>query len=162
MIIGIAGYAQVGKDTVFTEYFKPKGFKRLAFADDLKREVSGTFRVSADEIARDKEAWRPLLVDWGERRRSQDPFYWVNKVTNWIEPGEDYCITDVRYANEAMRLQELGGKIILVSRPGFPAANNTEWTSIDEIKNCISPLNHFDNAATKDDVAYAMASLVIQ
>ena len=81
-----------------------------------------------------KSAWRwrswsprQILQWWGtDYRRSQRGDYWIAQVRNRItqDPG-DWVITDVRFQNEADLVQELGGQLGLVLRPGIePVANH--------------------------------------
>ena len=152
MIIGLSGYAKVGKDTLYDVALKPLGYKRLAFADALKREIAKGFNVSVTDIEAKKDEWRSLLVAWGERRRHLDPEYWINKVAAQIDPRANYCITDVRYANEAVWLQELGASIVLINRPGYTAANKVEAETIRDILTSIRSLAFVYNIGSKKDL----------
>lgn len=62
---------------------------------------------------------------WGtEYRRHSTPGYWVNKtrerIANIAAVGRAnlIVITDVRFADEAAMVRELGGKLIQITRPG--------------------------------------------
>lgn len=59
-----------------------------------------------------------LLQWWGtEYRRSQDPDYWVNKLSASIPGTLDIAlITDVRFVNEAECIKNRGGYNVLVER----------------------------------------------
>jgi len=156
MIIGISGYAGTGKDTLYEQAFKPLGYERRAFADLLKQETASAFGVSVEEINRDKPAWRELLVAWGERRRAQNPNYWVDTVFSDLP---DCCvITDVRYPNEAAKIIDHGGLVILLHRPGFGPANKTEMRSVHEIEMHIRPISIYINDGPVERLArYRMA-----
>lgn len=70
---------------------------------------------------------RQILQWWGDYRRAQDPDYFVNAL--WAEifrdPAAhgfpDIVITDVRFPNEAAMVQQLGGQIWQIKRPGYEA-----------------------------------------
>ena len=75
-------------------------------------------------------AWSPrqILQWWGtEYRRAQRESYWIDKVRDRILSNGSlgWVITDVRFQNEADLVQELGGQLGLVLRPGIePVANH--------------------------------------
>jgi len=140
-IIGIAGAARAGKDSlgrVLCENSDPRfPLLRGAFADELKREIFdfiwGNFKIDIFTCTNEeKTIIRPLLIGHGEARRAQNPDYWVKKlfenlsetVETWIDGRSEtvvvqgYCITDVRYLNEARYIQKEGGKIVFLERAG--------------------------------------------
>lgn len=105
----LVGPMQCGKDTV-AEYFVNKlTHKRIALADELKIEACHMLNCSGDGkeydidyINKKKEEFRPFLQWWGEHRRSEDPYYWINKIKykmSWY-PNTSFVITDARYTNE--------------------------------------------------------------
>jgi hypothetical protein len=58
-----------------------------------------------------------LLQDVGLSRRHEDPEYWVKRAFAAIPAGTDIAIfTDVRFKNEANRIQQEGGHLINVVR----------------------------------------------
>ena len=69
---------------------------------------------------------RQIMRWWGtEYRRAQNPDYWVEKMRErlgWASgvnlPTHTIVITDVRFANEAALVRELGGQIWRIHRPG--------------------------------------------
>ena len=84
MIIGLSGYARVGKDTA-AEALMKRGFVRVAFADALKSDVVNALCDSIGEVNGPdinvpelvtrscKETFRPLLVEYGRAMRSLQP-----------------------------------------------------------------------------------------
>lgn len=140
-IIGIAGYARCGKDT-FAEIAKnilsKNGYfpVRIAFADELKEEVStmlsiSGFKASAyDEDVNNKKFIRPLLVWWGCQRRheSENGLYWVRLaeqqvkhfIASHLEIPIDkivFLVSDVRFLNEVDWIKkDLGGIVIHIKR----------------------------------------------
>lgn len=147
-LIGLAGYAQAGKDTV-GRAFIARGFLRVAFADALKDEVAERLAEPygvAFEQARAwldtdgvKEQFRQLMIDHGEARRAEDPDYWIDAARlAWLENG-DVVVTDCRYLNELREIIENGGQWLLVIREhpdgtAYPPGNETERQSFGHIE----------------------------
>jgi hypothetical protein len=144
-IIGLAGFARVGKDTlasIMLGLVRPS--YRVAFADALKDEVAQLHHVDARTAdAAEKERIRPLLIEHGELRRREDPAYWMRRAfetMDRLEPGV-VVVTDVRYPNEAEAIRERGGFVALLQRPGISAVHATEAASVAAIRPdiCLSP-----------------------
>lgn len=83
---------------------------------------------------------RQIMQWWGtEYRRAQDQHYWVDAfMTRLIKEHQQgnyrFVVTDVRRANEAELLRELGGSLLQITRPGFepqPGAHSTETTGAE-------------------------------
>ena len=137
MILGLCGYARVGKDTLCEQL---QNFQRVAFADILKLQVKQMLKVcgiEADLWGEDKEQWRDMLVFWGRKMRSRERDYWVKQLyARHAEAMQNdrVCITDVRYLNEANWVRKHGGLVIGIERPGFRANNEEEAISIREVR----------------------------
>lgn len=77
-------------------------------------------------VDRNKLELRKMLQVWGtDYRRKQDETYWIRKCRERIaqKASEGYkviVVTDCRFPNEADMVKELGGELVLVSRPGLP------------------------------------------
>ena len=136
-VIGMCGFARAGKDTA-AQGLMNAGWKRVAFADELKADVEqavsrslasgqgphGTkFSLSNPEV---KELLRPLLVEYGRGLRALDGGHWIARAADTMARvcgGNTlglYCgivVTDVRYPNEADWIRSLGGAVIRVVRP---------------------------------------------
>ncbi len=142
-ILGLCGYAGAGKDHVF-DYLKEHSeimhVRRVAFADGVRDEVAETFGIADwhSDPAFQKpysEGVRFVLQRWGtEFRRAQDDLYWVKrgiekaydleKTLDADEFGlpfkgtpEHYLLvvfTDVRFENEAVAIQQAGGRVLQV------------------------------------------------
>lgn len=149
-LIGIGGYARVGKDTVgksiltYAAVVLNKPYKRVAFADELKKEIDpfvkenfgfSVFNANDEQ----KKIIRPLLVGLGESRRIQNPEYWIYKAKLQVEinknNGIGSIVTDVRYKNEAQWIKDNGGIVIYIHRNGIFAPNPTEEESMPEVQN---------------------------
>jgi hypothetical protein len=150
-VIGLCGYARVGKDTagmILTNVFD---YKRAAFAEKLRemaialnpliqdRDITKRYNEWIKEfgydIAKEKVAGiRPFLVSLGESVRNVlGEETWINAVIPLNYNGPPMVITDVRYKNEADRVKMLGGIIVQINKPGVIPANHTEATSISQI-----------------------------
>lgn len=77
-----------------------------------------------------------------------------------LSTGEqvDWVITDVRFQNEAGLVQELGGQIGLVLRPGIePVANHVS----EEFWQTCSPDIVFQNDGTLEDLVATVNAMVV-
>lgn len=120
MIIGIAGKAGSGKDTLGAE-FEKLGWHRAAFAGTLKAmlAVAGMPEPS-DPVAKEsiiegynftwREAAQALGTEWG---RNLDENIWLKIIElEYMNLGGNWIITDVRFENEAEMIRHHGGFII--------------------------------------------------
>jgi hypothetical protein len=65
---------------------------------------------------------RALLQQWGtEYRRGQDPDYWTEIMRERLSTVAAAAVSDVRFADEAELVRELGGEVWLIERPGCQA-----------------------------------------
>lgn len=129
MIIGISGKAGSGKDTAAAQIIKiNNSFKYASFAGSLKRKVAYDFDLSKDDVFtnegkerktryKDTNGWsltvRDLLQQVGSFYRGINPDYWVERCFKEMHEDEDYVITDVRYPNEAMKILESPGGVLI-------------------------------------------------
>jgi hypothetical protein len=126
MIIGLTGYARVGKDTVANILVKDFGFTRIAFADpirDLLFEMNPLVNgVRVQDMVKEV---RRLLQNLGVGARNLfGPTFWVDQAMRKIyDPDKNFVITDVRFINEADWLRVNGGYIWRVKRDGVVAIN---------------------------------------
>ncbi len=133
MIIGLCGAAGAGKNTVAARLCLEHRFVPLAFADPLYDAVSAITGLTVEQLqdrSRKENAlgWiscspRRLLqtlgTDWG--RNMIHPEIWVMATMQKIEasPEFNFCLTDVRFPNEAAAIKARGGVVWRVVRPGF-------------------------------------------
>jgi hypothetical protein len=136
-LIGLCGYAQVGKDTAAANM---PGYRRLAFADPLKADLATLIHevYGIDVWAptpEEKAVIRPLLVAHGAGKRMQDPDYWVNKIMTLARHATEgpIVVTDVRYANEVQKIRQAGGQVVVIRRGDIGPANEEEERSFREI-----------------------------
>ncbi len=121
MIVGVAGPAGSGKDTVGAWFAKEYGFTTYAMAGALKAAMAVMgFPEPADRELKEKpvpgfpftwrEAAQKLGTEWG---RELDPDIWVKIAERQISRWHDsIVITDVRFENEAAMIRKLGGSIL--------------------------------------------------
>ena len=155
-IVLLSGYLKSGKDTVGEYLCQTYGFKRYAFADILKDEVSNIYNLdrtsldtqegksefyhygeSSDENADKKITVREILINHGQMRRSENIDYWVKRV--WIQICQDKCrrvvITDWRFPNEytyiACRKPVIG---LRINRWPSPLLNDSTETALDNFR----------------------------
>jgi len=140
-IVGISGFAQTGKDTLFIlahEILDKEDIKitRAAFADGVKQDLHQLLVKKAGISAftndpEEKKLIRPLLVEYGTGlMRRLDPEYWIRRMERSIELGKTIgakvFITDLRYPNELEWLKSKGGKLIHITKTGSGPANEEE------------------------------------
>lgn len=134
-LIGITGRAGAGKSTVARRLVERWGFEELAFATPLKhglvvmlRELGLTLHHVEDAalkeapipIADGTTTPRALLqtlgTDWG--RKMVHERIWLEVMARRLERLHDanVVITDVRFANEAELLHQLGGIVWHIER----------------------------------------------
>ena len=155
-VIGLCGYAQVGKDTLADQSAIP----RLAFADRLKKEVASMLLAVGEKYEeKNKRALRDLLVFWGRYRRQQCEDYWIRwmiaEITKTQETGV-VLITDVRYLNEVEYIlrptARHRGHVIRLHRPNHGPANDEEAQTIGEIDVRYPDLPKIYNDGTPDQL----------
>jgi hypothetical protein len=138
-IIGLCGYAGVGKDTAARHM---DGWKRYAFADCLKSDLVDLGSLIGLDVfnlsGRDKEVFRPMFVAWGATARAFIPDFWIFRMFENLKVNADenakIVITDVRYPNEVDAIQRRGGKVIRIRRHCFGPANDEEARSFRQIE----------------------------
>jgi hypothetical protein len=136
MIIGLAGYARSGKDTVANILVNDFGFERVAFADpirdllfELNPLVNGVrlqdmVTEYGWEITKSQIEVRRLLQNLGVgARKTFGSNFWVDQAMRRIK-SPNVVITDVRFKNEADWLRMNYAELWRVRRNGVTAVNN--------------------------------------
>lgn len=122
-LIGICGAIRGGKSTagnILAEY--SKDVKLYSFADALKEECSKI--LPREDLGWNGTDWsgkktaegRELLQTYAEKKRAEDPDYWMNQVKNKVtlEKPKVGVITDTRYINELSWIVSLDQPILYV------------------------------------------------
>ena len=129
MIIGFAGKMQVGKDTA-ADALVDRGWKKLAFADHLKRNVMTLFDMTHDQMytwegkqtedPRYDMSPRQILQWFGtDVIRENFPDLWVQHMDKAIQPHTHVTICDIRFDNEAQFVLDNGGLVFEIQRPSL-------------------------------------------
>jgi hypothetical protein len=138
MIIGLSGYAQSGKDTVANLLTAQYGYKRVAFADPIRKLLyelnphlskHHSLQEFVDEYgwdtAKKTSEVRSLLQNLGvAARKVIGESVWVDAAFNQMNDSDNYVITDVRFENEADMVKASGGEVWRIKRPGIEAVNS--------------------------------------
>ena len=131
VLIGLGSKAQIGKDYAAAQLKNYFDVERVAFADALKSDLSFLFKqnglrlnelLAVPEL---KEKVRPLLVSYGQTMREFIPDIWINRALAKDYKSQVTVITDVRFPNEAKRIQAMGGYYVEIVSDR-PPANETE------------------------------------
>ena len=114
IIIGISGKQLSGKDTfakMLIEILGKDGilFDRIGLADALKQEYSNQKGISIKEIEQNKHLYRQDLIQLGQQRRNEDPYYWIDQV---LSKEGNIIVPDVRFQNEKQAIEANGGIVI--------------------------------------------------
>jgi hypothetical protein len=151
VVIMLSGYMGSGKDTVGAILCQKYGFRRVAFADCLKDEVSHLYDVSRSDLdTQDGKARlhvptgntiRKLLIDHGQMRRGQDQDYWVKHVVRLVQASRNrrFVVTDWRFPNEFSSLnralsEEADVHTWRVHRYLTPPLMNETETALDDFR----------------------------
>ncbi len=177
MIIGLCGPARSGKDEAARPLIA-RGFRRIAFADPLKRGCREMFGLTDQQLwGADKDAvdefWgctpRHILQQVGTEcmRQGFRDDIWIKAFERQIRGGGDWVVTDVRFPNEGLAIQMLGGVVWSIDRPDGPTIKTTAHTSetsisrvkhdavlrnhgtIEDLHRCV--ISQFVNYGRKDD-----------
>jgi hypothetical protein len=137
MIVGFAGRIGSGKSTAAAELSKTGGFQRVRFAGTLKKMMV-TLGLSLDEIDGDRKekpcallcgktprhAMQTIGTEWGRDLIGED--VWVNAwkhAVSKLPETANVVVDDVRFANEAQAIRDMGGIVVLVER-GITSTGN--------------------------------------
>lgn len=142
LIIGFCGYAGAGKDTaanaaitVLRAYNRTAA--RVAFADPM-RDMLAALGVPANHMydralkeapiaSLSGHSYRKLAqtlgTEWGRNCLGED--FWVDAAFARVQAADvdAVLITDVRFPNEAARINAAGGFLARVTRPGLERVN---------------------------------------
>jgi len=142
MLVGVIGNKGSGKDT-FSHPFIQRGFLVLKMADPLKgmlwsmyrsaglegeiiqRKIDGDLKQTPCEVLRGatpRLAMQSLGTEWG-RMIDPDHLIWSeifrHKAEELLIKGVDVICTDIRFEHEHRVIEDLGGELVRVHRPGL-------------------------------------------
>lgn len=133
VLLGLAGPKRSGKDTVARHLCERFGFVQDSFAAPLRRFVADVLGLDAAELEATKEqpvSWlggvtaRSMMqsvgTEWG--RNMVHPQIWVrsamHRASRHMLRAPDMVFSDVRFENEALAIQQAGGKVIRMTGRG--------------------------------------------
>lgn len=157
IVIGLAGYAQVGKDTIGQILVRDYGFTRISFADNVREavyrlnplvpieesEFGTTYNPVRVQRLVEKYGWEVTKTQFPEVRRllqlmgtevGREMFgehCWTDMALRQAGDLERVVFTDVRFSNEAEVVRGLGGSVWGVDRPGSKPVNDHASDRID-------------------------------
>lgn len=128
-VIGIAGLARTGKDTVTNFILSQIGGYRYSFADPMRDmlkaigvDLSDPYWQDRKEVpipalgASPRRLMQTLGTEWG--RELINPNLWlILAKQRLLSFGPGMIISDVRFENEASWIRDIGGLVIHVIRP---------------------------------------------
>jgi hypothetical protein len=175
ILIGLAGRAGVGKDTV-AEQLCDAGFVRFAFAEPLRQMLGAHLKLHGfDSYWMDDRRFKEAPLDMlgrsvrqhlqtlGAALRQDDPDYWVRclalraGLVDGRQPASDrIVISDVRYRNEASWIRSRGGRIVRVLRHVDPVADHESERQVDHMAADLSICNN----GTLDDLRAQVAQVL--
>lgn len=160
MIIGITGYAGVGKDTLADLLEVEHGFEKRSFASKLKTVyydiATEGQRQLIDETGWDNAKRINTMIRVGLQglgavmRKHFGKDFWIKEaMTYTLEMKEKhYVFSDVRYPNEAEAIRSAGGVIVRLKRDGiFPVNDHDSETLLDSINPDLTIENHSPHSA---------------
>ena len=175
MIIGIAGHARHGKDTVADIIVRRFGFTKRALADPMKEacrvifgwtdaHLYGELKDIVDPVwgISPRHALQSLGTQWGQWELSKyDSFLettgrklWVNSLLAKIY--DNAVVSDVRFPHEAEAIRARGGIIIMVRRPFAVDLAHESERAIEEIR----PDYTIQNRGTLIDLEWLVCDLL--
>ena len=135
-LVGIAGPARCGKDTVADILIKTlTGYKKASFADPIKEMILSGLGLRTNQVYGDdkdtlderygctpRHMMQTLGTEWGRMTINND--IWVKAMETRLRPG--MIIPDVRFENEAVFVRKHGVLIHIVGRGGIEGDHVSE------------------------------------
>jgi hypothetical protein len=178
MIIGLSGYAQVGKDTVANYLVEHYGFVKVSFADPIREALyrlnpniaigefasaslaSAVDHMGWEEVKRSSSEARSLLQRFGTEV-GRDMFgkdFWVNQALLRAKEHENVVFADTRFENEAEAIQANGGQVWRIEKYGHgPVNGHPSETALDKYAFNWA----FANSGSKEDLYQIIDEIMI-
>lgn len=112
-VFGLVGAMRTGKDSVANFLSETRGFKQMAFADQIKEEFGVSKEdFEAAKIAGNIEELRSRLWAFSADKKKDDPNYFIKKVVEKAEKSEQsIVITDIRTEEELSAFYNIDSRI---------------------------------------------------
>jgi len=148
-LIGIAGYARSGKDTVAQYVAMRYGHAHVSFADAIRDALVAlnppitvhhpttkektlmplelaVFVYGWEDLKHLSPDVRPLLQRFGTEvgRNLWGDDFWINRLFHAVVGERRIVISDVRFWNEAQAIRRKGGEVWWVEKPGVTPVNS--------------------------------------
>lgn len=180
MLIGLAGYARSGKDTVGSILKREHDFHTKAFADLMRASAlalnpivgcdttdygvryvrySELLEAIGYERAKSCAEVREFLQRLGTEmgRKVFGDNFWIERAFTDVDLEQHWAFTDVRFVNEAKAILSHHGIVVGITRPGCGPAND----HISEHELDGWPFdNMIENDGTLDELALRVQGLV--
>lgn len=174
-LIGIAGRAGHGKDTIRDMICGFTGAHGMAFADPMRDMIrpllamAGAEQYMTDRALKEapipglgvsyRQMMQRLGTEWG---RGLDEALWVGVAGRRIDMLRGVApmvvISDVRFQNEADWIRARGGQVWRVVRPGVPnVADHASERWADQMTPDVEIINGGTLAALQQTVGFALA-----
>jgi len=132
-IVGFTGQAGVGKDSAALYLSRQYKYEQLSFAAPIKAMLNAGFGIDPavweDRVAKERvidwigrsprQLAQTLGTEWGRNCVAQT--IWLSifsrNAAAVTAEGKRVVVSDVRYANEAQHIVNMGGVIIRIERP---------------------------------------------
>ena len=155
MIIGLSGYAQVGKDTVANYLVEKYGFVKVSFADPIREALYklnpyvriGDMPPTSLSNAVDHMGWEEVKVFSSDTREllqrlgtevGREMFgkdFWVNQGMLRAKEHENVVFADTRFMNEANAIRATGGQVWRIHKQGHgPVNGHPSETALDNYR----------------------------
>lgn len=176
ILLGIAGKARSGKDTVGRLLWRNHGFETMAFAEPVKTAVHDTFGLMPLHLCDD--SYKDVYHDyWGMTTRElyqrfgteamQGTFgpdiwvkAWTQRYITLRSRDCDVVVTDVRFEHEAKAIRDWGGHIVHLWRPeaGLKGSEGAHVSEAGIEKDVFD--YQIENTGTLEDLELAVADMV--
>lgn len=164
-IIGLVGYAGVGKDTAAQILVEDYYYTRIGFADPLK-EILTTIGWDGDKSNKPSCSCcgmlqgRALLQTAGTEgvRKVLGSSIWTDYLKSVVSESQDkFVVSDVRFNDEALALKELGALLVRVTRKSqHPALGHSSETDLDRISVDLSVPNDGSVEELRQNLQHAL------
>jgi dephospho-CoA kinase len=168
-LIGIAGRARSGKDTVADMLVTMRGGYRYSFADPIRSMLRGIgIDMNDPEWIANKEKPIPGLgrsprylmqtlgTEWGRQLVNEDIWKIIAEI-NLLQTGSGMIISDVRFDNETAWVRSMGGIVIHIDRPDAPVVEaHSSEAGVQRLARDIVIVND----GTLEDLSYKINELL--